>query len=173
MWLLCTQYVWPLLILPCFMTLCWKSCPTSIVKPPSLTVFKVQCLVPLCQSPSHHHRGPLQHLWPHSCLLLPSINTMLSWACCSVTPIIVSRKGEHRRCVVEPVIFARHFRKLFGDCPLSGSWLCCGRSWTQRGLSSQGGEVGMTSKAGRKDVKRCCQSGSVYARLFEDNYMIM
>ena len=70
--------------------------PTSIVQPPSLAVFKVRCSVSLCQSPgvlpSHHH-GPLQHLWPHSCLLLTSINTMISWAYWYATPSMVSQLG--------------------------------------------------------------------------------
>ena len=74
---------------------------------------------------------------------------MISWAYWYATPIMVAPRGTSSVCWT--CDFAQHFRKLYGDCPLSGSWLCCGRSWTQRGLSSQGGEVGVTSTAGWKD----------------------
>ena len=140
------------------MTLCWKPCPTSIVKPLSLVVFKVQYLVPLCQSPGDHFHLITVGLFNISghivvCFNINKHYDILSLLICHANHG-VSQRGTSSVCWT--CDFAQHFRKLYGDCPLSGSWLCCGRSWTQRGLSSQGGEVGVTSTAGWKDVTRGC-----------------
>ena len=86
--LCCSQYICSLLILPCFMTLCWKSCLTSL-RPPSLAAFKVQCSVSYCQLPGDLPSHDLLNISGHIAITITVtiINTILSWACCYATPI--------------------------------------------------------------------------------------